>query len=151
MKEFIKWSSILNLNISSCLDKRLAKFGINSSQFFYILWICDNPGITRESIMDTVYRNPSNVTRALVQLEECGYIKREQSKEDKRTCSLYPTEKALQDYKEISNIITTIVEEVLEPFSEEEKQVLPILLKKAGLNAVEMNRKERDKERQEEE
>lgn len=147
MKELIKWSSVLNLNMSSCLDKRLAKFDINSSQFFYIIRICQRPGVTRECIMETVYRNPSNVTRALVQLEEKGYIRREHGKKDKRTCYLYPTEKAIKDCEEIRKITQDMISEVLEPFTEEEKELFPKLLKKAGLYAVEINRLEREKDR----
>lgn len=147
MKELIKWSAVLNLNMSSCLDKRLAKFDINSSQFFYIIKICQRPGVTRECIMETVYRNPSNVTRALVQLEEKGYIRREQGKKDKRSCYLYPTEKAMKDCEEIWAITQDMISEVLEPFTEEEKELFPKLLKKAGLRAVEINRLERKKDR----
>ena len=149
MKEFIKWSSVLNLNMSSCLDKRLAKFDINSSQFFYIMRICQEPGMTRESIMETVYRNPSNVTRALMQLEEKGYVRREPSKKDRCTCYLFPTEKAIRDCEEIQAISQETIRDVLEPFTEEEREMLPKLLKKAGLHAYEINKLERQKEKAE--
>ena len=149
MNEFVKWSAVLNLNMSSCLDKRLAKFDINSSQYFYIMRICQNPGLSRERIMETVYRNPSNVTRALAQLEEKGYIRREPSREDRRTCHLYPTEKAFRDYEEILEITRNTMQDILEPFDEKERELLPELLKKAGLRAFEVNRLEREKEKTE--
>lgn len=149
MNEFVKWSAVLNLNMSSCLDKRLAKFDINSSQYFYIMRICQNPGLSRERIMETVYRNPSNVTRALAQLEEKGYIRREPSREDRRTCHLYPTEKAFRDYEEILEITRNTMQDILEPFDEKERELLPELLKKAGLRAFEINRLEREKEKTE--
>lgn len=147
MKEFTKWSAVLNLNMTSCLDKRLAKFDINSGQYFYIIHICKKPGLTRECIMESVYRNPSNVTRALVQLEEKGYVRRESSKKDKRTYYLFPTEKALKDCEEIKEIIQATIRDVMEPFTEEERELLPKLLKKAGLQAFEINRLEREKEK----
>lgn len=149
MNEFVKWSAVLNLNMSSCLDKRLARFEINSSQYFYIMRICQNPGLSRERIMETVYRNPSNVTRALAQLEEKGYIRREPSREDRRTCHLYPTEKALRDCEEILEISRNTMRDILEPFDEKERELLPELLKKAGLRAFEINRLERKKEKEE--
>lgn len=149
MKDLIKWSSVLYLNMTSCLDKRLAKFDINSSQFFYIFRICENPGITRECIVDTVFRNQSNVTRALIQLEEKGYIRKVPSREDRRTCYLYPTPKAEHDYEEIHQIIQSVIDEIMEPFSEEEQKILPELLKKAAVRAYESNLREREKERKE--
>ena len=36
MKDLVKWTAILSLNLNSLLDKRLETFGINSSQFVYI-------------------------------------------------------------------------------------------------------------------
>ena len=37
MKDLVKWTAILSLNLNSLLDRRLETFGINSSQFVYIL------------------------------------------------------------------------------------------------------------------
>ena len=56
MKDLVKWTAILSLNLNSLLDKRLETFGINSSQFVYILKVCRNPGITRECIFHEIYR-----------------------------------------------------------------------------------------------
>ena len=91
MKDLVKWTAILSLNLNSLLDRRLETFGINSSQFVYILKVCRSPGITRECIFREIYRNPSNISRALTQLEEKGYMTKEPSREDRRTCHLYPT------------------------------------------------------------
>ena len=145
MEELIKWASVLNWNLSSLLDKKLEPFGINSSQFFYILKICRDPGRTRESIFHEVHRNPSNVSRALIVLEEKGYIIKEPSKTDRRTCYLYPTEKAKAVYDEIKTIVYTCNQEVIETFSEEEKVIFPVLLKKAAIHAVEMNERLRER------
>lgn len=145
MEELVKWASVLNLNLSSLLDKKLEPFGINNSQFFYILKICRNPGRTRDSIFREVHRNPSNVSRALGILEEKGYIRKEPSGTDRRTCYLYPTEKAQAAYDEIKTIVHTCNQEVVENFSEEEKRIFVVLMKKAALHSIEMNVRQREK------
>ena len=145
IRELIKWSAVLNLNFSSLLDKKLEPFDINNGQFFYILKICKNPGMTRERVFQEVYRNPSNISRALTGLEEKGYIRRKPSCEDRRTCQLYPTEKALEVYKSIERITYDSILEATEELSEEEKEIFMRLLKKTALHVVEMNETERKK------
>lgn len=145
MKDLVKWTAVLSLNLNSLLDKKLETFGINSSQFVYILKICRNPGMTRECIFHEIYRNPSNISRALTQLEEKGYLTKEPSREDRRTCHLYPTKKAQEVYGQIEEILSGCDQEIMEVFSEEEKEIFPGILKKAALRAVEMNEKGREK------
>ena len=143
MKDLVKWTAILSLNLNSLLDRRLETFGINSSQFVYILKVCRSPGITRECIFHEIYRNPSNISRALTQLEEKGYMTKEPSREDRRTCHLYPTKKTQETYEQIEEILSGCDQEIMEIFSEEEKEIFPGILQKAALRAVELNEKER--------
>lgn len=145
MRELFKWASVLDRSYSSYLDKKLAEFNINSSQYFYILRICDNPGITQDSIFQTTYRSPSNITRALAQLETKGYLTKDPSRADKRTYHLYPTDKAVRDYDKILSIILDCVEELLSPFSQEERLVFLKMLRTAGENAFALNKNEKER------
>ncbi len=145
VSELIRWVAILNLNLSSLLDKKLEPFEINSSQFFYIFKVCRNPGMTRERMFQEVYRNPSNISRALTVLEEKGYIRREPNKEDRRTCYLYPTDKAVKTWEKIEKILDECNLEAMEEMSEEEKKIFQELLKKVALKAVWMNKEAREK------
>lgn len=145
MRELFKWASVLDRSYSSYLDKKLAEFNINSSQYFYILRICDNPGVTQDSIFQTTYRSPSNITRALAQLEAKGYLTKKPSRADKRTCHLYPTDKALADYEKILSIVSGCAQELLSPFSDEERQLFLKLLRTAGENAYTLNKYEKER------
>lgn len=150
MREFMKWSSLLYLHLSSCLDMRLARFGLNRSHHFYVLRVCENPGISRDTLVHTVYRDQSNVTRALSHLESLGYLRRETNAQDRRACYYYPTEKALAEYEEIAKVVSDLINEILEPFSEEERRLFPALLEKAGLTAYEIHQRDLKNERLEE-
>ena len=101
------------------------------------------PGNNERMHFHEIYRNPSNISRALTQLEEKGYMTKEPSREDRRTCHLYPTKKAQETYEQIEEILSGCDQEIMEIFSEEEKEIFPGILQKAALRAVELNEKER--------
>lgn len=137
-RELLRWISILDLDLKKYLDRRLVPFNINSSQYFYILKMCESPGMTRNSMFERVYKNPSNITRALDRLESQGYFTKEHDI-DKRTYILYPTEKAFALQKKILAAIEDCVREVFSGFSEEEQQSFLAMLKTAGETAHRMN------------
>lgn len=139
MRELLKWVSIINRYNTNYIDRKLADIGINNSQYFYVLHICSNPGITQDTIFKRILVNPSNITRALANLEKEGFITREPSVKDKRTWHLYPTEKSLACYDEILKITNGYVEELLSSFEKEEQELFMSMLKKTAFIAIDMN------------
>ncbi len=137
MKDLLKWISITDRHNKIYLDKKLKDIGLNSSQHFYIIKIYENPGITQDKLIDIIHLNPSNITRALCQLEKLGFIKRVAKKDDKRTYNLYPTDKALEIYPKINRIVDDWKNFLLSNFSEEEKESLLKLTKKICINSLE--------------
>lgn len=93
--KLLKWLSVADRFAKSYLDERLAPLGINSSQHIYLLKVCDHPGISQDSLLDSVYVHPSNVVRMVAALEKKGFLTRTPCKQDKRTWQLYPTQRAL--------------------------------------------------------
>ena len=93
--KLLKWLSISDRYAKAYLDHRLAPLGINSSQHMYLLRICEQPGISQDSLLDSFYVHPSNIVRMIAALEKKGFLTRTPSEQDKRTWRLYPTEQAL--------------------------------------------------------
>lgn len=93
--KLLKWLSVTDRFAKCCLDAQLAPLGINSSQHMYLLKVCDEPGISQDSFLNSVYVHPSNIVRTIAQLERNGFLTRQPSAKDKRTWQLYPTQKAL--------------------------------------------------------
>ena len=139
MRELLKWVSIINRYNTNYIDRKLADIGINNSQYFYVLHICNNPGITQDTIFEKILVNPSNITRALANLEKEGFITREPGVKVKRTWHLYPTEKSLECYDEILKITKGYVEELLSSFEKEEQELFMSMLKKVAFFAIDMN------------
>lgn len=138
MEDFQRWLSISDRYTKMYLDSRLSPLGLNSSQHMYILRICDFPGITQDQFIHFFHINPSNVTRSLTFLVNAGYIRKEQNTEDKRTCRLYPTEKAKQAKAEILSVCETWKSAVLEDFTEEERTLFLNLLQRTGRKIIEL-------------
>ncbi len=93
--KLLKWLSVTDRFYKIYLDKQLAPFGINNSQYMFLIKICRSPGILQDSLMDMFYVHSSNIVRTVAALEKQGMIMRSPNDKDKRTCKLYPTERAL--------------------------------------------------------
>lgn len=99
----LKWLSVADRFAKAYLDERLAPLGINSSQHMYLLKVCAHPGISQDSLLDSVYVHPSNVVRMVASLEKKGFLTRTPCQQDKRTWQLYPTQRALDICDAIRN------------------------------------------------
>lgn len=108
----------------------------------YVLRICEVPGITQDQFNSLFYINPSNITRSVAALEKMGYLERRPNEKDKRTCCLYPTEKAKAAYQPLRQICEEWNRRITGGLTEEERAQFMCLLEKVGEAAVEQNRLE---------
>ncbi|GAX06518.1 MarR family transcriptional regulator [Secundilactobacillus pentosiphilus] len=91
------------------LEKRLSPLGVNHAQFFFILKLHDNPGITQDQLVRSDSRHQSNVNREIAKLAKMGLVDKRQSPNDGRRFelkltaegeALYPKIKAALDAQE---------------------------------------------------
>ncbi|KAI4448276.1 hypothetical protein C823_002795 [Eubacterium plexicaudatum ASF492] len=102
--KLLKWLSVTDRFYKIYLDKQLAPYGINSSQHMFLIKICDSPGILQDSMINMFYVHPSNIVRTIAALEKQGMITRSPHEQDKRTCRLYPTDRALSVVEDIRTV-----------------------------------------------
>ena len=131
-----------NINrIARCAEQyrndRLEPFGLTGSQYSVILSVCREPGITQDRLSELVYINKSNVARQLSQLEENGYVTREQGEKHRRTIKVFPTEKSLETVPVIRDTLRQWSEYITEGFDESEKEILLAMLEKMKDRAAE--------------
>ena len=69
--QLLKWLSVTDRFYKISLDKQLAPYGINNSQYMFLIKICRSPGILQDSLMDMFYVHPSNIVRTVAALEMC--------------------------------------------------------------------------------
>lgn len=117
-------------------NQRLQELGLSSCNYVYIISICKNPGISQEELVKKIFVNKSNVTRNLKSLESNGYIYKEVDTKDKRINKIYPTEKAINVLPKLREVLREWKGVLLSDLSEEEQEVLEVLLEKLVNNAV---------------
>lgn len=142
MNDFIKWISVSARHTAMHMDRVLAPYGLNASQYMYIVEVCEHPGLTQDRFFQIFYIHPSNVTRAIVALEKLGFLERRSNPKDRRTFCVYPTQKALDVYPEITRLRRAWQEEMLAGLAPGIRTELQAALRDAALRAVEHNQKE---------
>ena len=100
----------------------------------FLIKICRSPGILQDSLMDMFYVHPSNIVRTVAALEKQGMIMRSPNDKDKRTCKLYPTERALSVIDEVQTVCEKTEALLLQGFRESDKNLFIDLLIQAGEN-----------------
>lgn len=132
--KLLKWLSVTDRFYKIYLDKQLAPFGLNNSQYMFLIKICRSPGILQDSLLDMFYVHPSNIVRTIAALEKHGLITRSPNDKDKRTCKLYPTNRALSVIDEVQAVCEKTESLLLQDISEAEQKLLMKLLMQAGKN-----------------
>ena len=138
MELVYKWITLANRHYYLHLNRALAPFGLNSSQYLFIINLCRDPGITQDKLPDRICVNKSNVARTLAQLEKKGLIRRQVNPGDKRTAAVFPTKRARELYPLIMEVIAAWDEAATSTLSPQEKQNLLELMQRVAGQAVAM-------------
>ena len=80
-------------------------------------------GSSQEEIAREICLNKSTVARALTQLEDRGYLRREASAEDKRRLLVYPTDKMLAVLPQVRSVAKEWNDLISDGIPEEELEV----------------------------
>mgnify|MGYP000125457862 CR=1 FL=1 len=138
MELVYKWITLANRHYYMYLNRALAPYGLNSSQYQFILNLFEHPGITQDKLPELICINKSNVARTLAQLEKKGLIRREVNQEDKRTATVFLTERAHELYPKIMSVIKVWDDAVTEVFSVQDKETLLALMQRLAGRAAEL-------------
>lgn len=137
-----KWLSVGFRYTAIHLDRALAPLGLGSSQYKYVMRVCEYPGITQDQFFALFFVNPSNITRALVALEKEGFLLRQQNAQDRRTYQLFPTDRAREAYPRIKAICADWQDRLLADIPAESREPVLKALESIALRAVEETNKE---------
>lgn len=109
--------------------------GLSAAHYFYILALCNRPGISQEQLARRLYLNKSSVARAIATLERDGFVERVPNAEDKRVLLLHPTEKALALLPRVREVSQCWNEFLLSDLSDEEREAFLATLEKISRKA----------------
>lgn len=134
--DIVKWLSIANRYTRIALDRRLQPYRLNASMYYYILRLHEQPRLTQDKLISLTYLNPSNVTRAVNQLVNLGYVRKRQSKLDRRVYELSLTKRGERLYPEIVKIRQEVADNLLTEIPTAEHDVLVDQIRQLALTAV---------------
>lgn len=96
---------LLNRRSQAFIANACADMGIAFSECVLLLNLYQRAGISQENMSAILFIDKAATTRTIKSLEKKGFIKREQSDEDKRVKKLYLTEKGEATQKPIYAIL----------------------------------------------
>ena len=130
-----RWISILYRYRQNYLSKRLEPFNIGSGQYFFLLVLSKNNGISQEGLSNYLKIDKATTAKAIKKLEEEGYVTRAVDNTDKRAYQVYLTQKGWELLPLIEKYINDWERLVTVGFAENERQLLERLLEKMAQNA----------------
>ncbi len=95
MHYLISSFSILHRQSDVFLSRKLTEFGLNATQFSYLMCLCEYPGSSQEQLSSLMRIDKGSVSKSIHQLVDLGYINYTVSETDKRQYKLFPSDKTL--------------------------------------------------------
>ncbi|AEV94609.1 MarR family winged helix-turn-helix transcriptional regulator [Pediococcus claussenii] len=127
-----KWISIYNRAVREWINIQLKDVPeLNDSNYYYVLLVFENPGVSQKDLIKGIYREQSIVTKAIKFLIEHGWLRREKNAQDRRKSKIFVTEKGRSNYQFLKGIASGASEFATQGLSENEAMQLQLLIKKA--------------------
>lgn len=132
------YTSVLKTQIDDFLKSRLREISNNEiipSYGSLLSIVYKNGGsIQIKELYDTILKPKSTITDMINKLVDLGYLSKEVCCEDKRVTYVTATEKASKFKTDFDKISDELVDKIFNDFTENEKEQLAMLMKKAMKN-----------------
>lgn len=112
------------------LGKEYKQYGIGAGQYQFLIYLYIRDGLTHEELTEKIGVDKASTTRALLKLEETGYITKVQDTKDKRKYYIYLTDYAKQHRTPILDISRSWERELTKNLSDEELLQLYVIFRK---------------------
>ncbi|MEG2353318.1 MAG: MarR family transcriptional regulator [Clostridium sp.] len=124
---------------SKFLSTEFQNFGIGSGQYFFLIELYKNDGISQEVLSERLQVDKGTTARSMKRLEENGYISRLRCENDKRSYKVFLTEKALGIKLDFFKILYKNEKRIKNLVTDEELNMVKTLLKKISKGLGENN------------
>lgn len=114
-------------------NARLAPFGLRVRQYSVLAVACDAAGVTQRELARIVGLDPSQIVAIVDELEENGLVERRANRRDRRTRLIAATAQGREVREQAAAAIDVALESFLAPLDENERAVLPDILRRALL------------------
>ncbi len=113
----------------------LSDTGLNGVDHGVIEYVAHHPGVSQEGLRSHFNKDKSTVARAMVRLEQAGYVRRETNPQNKRENRIYVTHKGQLLVDRIQAMKNQWRNILLEGFTPEEREAFLALSARAAENA----------------
>lgn len=107
--------------VASRSDLKFKKYDLQKGQHIFVVRICEHPGLNLMELTKMLNVDKSTTTKAVQKLEKAGYVIKAHPDNNRKSLSLYPTEKAKQVYENIIEEENVRADLCFNGFSEAEK------------------------------
>lgn len=130
-----RWISILYRYRQNYIGKKLEPYHIGSGQFFYLIVLSKNNGISQEELSDYLKIDKATTAKSIQKLKDEGYVDRVIDVKDKRAYQVYLTDKALKVIPVINDTVEEWEKMITSGLPKSENSVIEELLSKMAQNA----------------
>ncbi|MDW7730816.1 MAG: MarR family transcriptional regulator [Methanolobus sp.] len=113
------------------IENALESYNLKGPMFAFLLALSDKGGSSQESLARYLNLSKATATRAIVALENEGYIRREKDEGDRRIYRVFISDKGRDLLPLINNTLYEWNRILLSQFSDEEEEIFRKLLDKA--------------------
>lgn len=121
-------------------DKVLSEYGLGYSQFIFLISIYENEGMMMNELATNGSFDKGSITKAIAKLIDAGFVKIENSEDDKRTKKLFTTQKTRDLMPKLYQIRKEWISYLSSELSEEEVQSYTSIMDKLLLKAKEYSK-----------
>ena len=113
---------------TSFLSREYKDYGIGSGQYQFLFLLYEQDGVSHDLLTEKMAVDKATTTRAIMKLEEEGYVKRIVDKDDKRKYQIFLTDKAKEKKEEILEIGSRWEKRLISCLEQEEFEILQNIL-----------------------
>ena len=135
-----KLTAAIHRNLQMILNNKLKDISIRSGQHDFLYVITLKEGITQKELSEWLYISKSTTAKAVKNLTDNGYIRKEKDAEDKRYDRLYLTEKGRQVSERVHETFAEVVGITTKHLSQSEIELATEILKKILDNVIAENK-----------
>lgn len=122
------------LALKNELGRRFKPYDITVEQWRVLNRLWEKDGLTQKELAEQIFKDQPNTTRILDKLQNKGIIRREASPDDRRAFIINLTDEGRMLREQLLPIARRMGEDVFMGISEEEQQLLKVLLNKICAN-----------------
>ena len=118
------------------LERELAPLELGPGRYIYLFGLYIRDGRKQQELADIIGIDKAAVTRALSRLEESGYIRRKEDKEDRRAMRVYLTARGRKLRPQLETAAVACIESLTLALDTDERLEMRRLLAKMALPFV---------------